>query len=491
MSNEIKCPHCGEVFKIDESNFDSIVKQIRNHEFNEELEKRVKEKVQLEMSESASKHKDELNDKSKEYEALKNKSYQLYIEQNNKIDLLNQELASLKEKQKNEIALEVSNAIRAKEETFNKEKKELENQIQNQDVNIASLNEQIKQSNLNKDNEIKLKVSDAIKEKEDLIKNLQASIDKMKIEYSSELNQIKSKKDQELLEANSKINQVQLESKLSLESERKNYELEIKNLNEQLQMAKDFKTRQSTKAIGESLEVYCHNEFDKIRFVAFPNAYFDKDNKISDSGSKGDFIFRDYADGIEFVSIMFEMKNEADTTEKKHKNEDFYKELDKDRKEKNCEYAILVSMLEADNDYFNQGIVNVSHLYPNMYVIRPQFFIPIIGLIRTEALKNLNAKKELELAKQQDVDFTNFTNNLLDFQTKFSKNYESAHTQFEKSIEEIDKSISHLQKVKDALTSCDRQLRLANDKAQDLSVKKLTKNAPSVATRINESTNNE
>ena len=295
-------------------------------------------------------------------------------------------------------------------------------------------------------------------------------------------------KDKEIADLNYKIQCLNNEHLTEKEKLKNRYEIELDGVKEQLAFYKDFKAKQSTKAIGESLEQYCYDEFNKIRSVAFPNAYFEKDNVISkESGSKGDFIFKDFDnDGTEIVSIMFEMKNEVDTTATKHKNEHFFKELDKDRKEKKCEYAVLVSLLEQDSELYNAGIVNVSYKYPKMYVVRPNFFIPIISLIKEGALNSLSYKKELELARSQDVDLHNFEENINKFKEGFGRNYELAAKRFKTAVEEIDKSIDHLQKIKDALLSSENNLRLANDKAQDISVKKLTKNAPSVAKKIND-----
>ncbi|MBO4450063.1 MAG: DUF2130 domain-containing protein [Clostridiales bacterium] len=261
---------------------------------------------------------------------------------------------------------------------------------------------------------------------------------------------------------------------------------EIKRKDEEIAYYKDLKARQSTKMVGESLEQHCEMQFNSIRMAAFPNAYFEKDNDAR-TGSKGDFIFRESdPDGVEFISIMFEMKNEMDETATKHKNEDFFKELDKDRKEKGCEYAVLVSLLEKDNDLYNNGIVDVSYKYEKMFVVRPQFFLPLISILRNAALNSLQYRRELALVKNQNVDVTNFENKLLDFQDKFSKNYASASAKFQTAIDEIDKTIDHLQKVKDNLIGSERQLRLANDKAQDLSVKKLTKGNPTMQAKFAE-----
>ena len=250
---------------------------------------------------------------------------------------------------------------------------------------------------------------------------------------------------------------------------------------------KDFKAKLSTKAVGESLEVYCHNEFEKVRSMAYPRAYFEKDNVVSKTGSKGDFVFKDYDEnGLEFISIMFEMKNELDTTSTKHRNEDFLKELDKDRKEKGCEYAVLVSMLEADSELYNQGIVDVSHRFPKMYVIRPQFFIPLISLLRNSALNSLGYIRELNRVKNQNIDIENFESRLMDFKDKFSRNYRIASERFLDAIDEIDKSIAHLQKIKENLLKSENNLRLANDKADDLTIKKLVANNPTMAEKFAE-----
>ena len=265
----------------------------------------------------------------------------------------------------------------------------------------------------------------------------------------------------------------------------KQHQDETQMLSDELARYKDMKAKMSTKMVGESLERFCSDEFDKMRMTAFPNDYFEKDNEVSQTGSKGDFIYRAYdEDGTEIVSIMFEMKNERETTEKNHRNADFFKELDKDRREKGCEYAVLCSLLEADSELYNQGVVDVSYKYPKMYVVRPQFFITIISLLRNAARTQLGLKKELVLAKQSNVDILEFEAQLEDFKTKFGKNYELASRRFRETIEEIDKSIEHLQKTKDALLGCDRNLRLANDKAESMTVKKLAKNSPSLLEQL-------
>ena len=289
-----------------------------------------------------------------------------------------------------------------------------------------------------------------------------------------------SEKQTEITKLKGQISNTEAQSKLKEQSLKEQYEDRLKLKDEQIEYYKDFKARQSTKMVGESLEQHCMNQFNSIRMTAFPNAYFEKDNDIR-SGSKGDFIFREAgADGTEFISIMFEMKNEMDETATKHKNEDFFKELDKDRRQKNCEYAVLVSLLEIDNELYNTGIVDVSYKYEKMYVIRPQFFIPMITLIRNAALNSLQYKQELQVVKNQQIDILHFEENMNAFKEGFARNYRIASDRFKTAIDEIDKTITHLQKTKDALLSSENNLRLANNKADDLSIKKLTKNAPSV-----------
>ena len=284
------------------------------------------------------------------------------------------------------------------------------------------------------------------------------------------------------------LKNAQLEKQNSENLLKGKYKTQIRDRDEQIERLKDMKAKLSTKMVGETLEQHCEIEFNKIRATAFRNAFFEKDNDAS-SGSKGDYIFRDFDDDEnEIVSIMFEMKNESDTTSTKRKNEDFLRELDKDREEKGCEYAVLVSLLEPDNEFYNTGIVDVFHKYEKMYVIRPQFFIPMITLLRNAAMHSLTYKSELALIREQNIDVTNFESQLEDFKTAFGKNYELASRKFSTAIDEIDKSINHLQKTKDALLSTDRNLRLANDKAQDVTIKRLTRNNPTMAAKFSETT---
>lgn len=332
-----------------------------------------------------------------------------------------------------------------------------------------------------------------LSEKDKKIQELEACIKNNEISRNLAISEARQLKDKELAEKNTEIIRLKdqlsnkdMEKQLGEESLKREYEAKLKHKDEQLKEKdeqidyyKDFKARQSTKMVGESLEQHCLSQFNSLRMTAFPTAYFEKDNDAK-SGSKGDFIFRESVEGTEFISIMFEMKNEMDETATKHKNEDFFKELDKDRREKKCEYAVLVSLLEMDNELYNNGIVDVSYRYEKMYVIRPQFFIPMITLLRNAALNSLKYRQELEAAKNQQLDIANFEENMNAFKQGFGRNYEIASKKFKTAIDEIDKTITHLQKTKDALLSSENQLRLANNKAEDLSIKKLTKNAPSV-----------
>lgn len=310
---------------------------------------------------------------------------------------------------------------------------------------------------------------------------LHNQLDKLELEQQSRLQSALTDVEKERDHLKNQLVLQEKESELSLASVRSDYEVQLKAVNEQVEFYKNFKAQQSTKAIGESLELYAETEFNKVRSYAFPNASFTKDNQVSHRGSKGDYIYRELdSNGVEILSIMFEMKNEADTTKTKHKNSDFFKELDKDRREKNCEYAVLVTMLEADNDYYNAGIVDVSHDYDKMYVVRPQLFIHLIGLLRNAALNSLKYKQELALVREQHIDITHFEEDLEQFKHAFAKNYQSASNNFKKAIDEIDKSIKRMEEVKRFLTTSENQLRLANNKLDDVSVKKLTRNNPTM-----------
>ena len=363
---------------------------------------------------------------------------------------LHKRAKELEDKNKSDLKMAQMQQEKSFAETISDKDKE----IANKDMEIQKLKNQIAMG----DSEKKLAITEAIRDKDKEIADINASV----------------------IELKSKLANQKTESELKEKNLEERYKNELKLKDEQIEQYKDFKARQSTKMVGESLEQHCQIQFNSLRMTAFPNAYFEKDNAVSGSGSKGDFIFRDFDDGQEFISIMFEMKNEMDTTATKHKNEDFFKELDKDRKEKNCEYAVLVSLLEADNELYNNGIVDVSYKYEKMYVIRPQFFIPMITLLRNAALNSLQYQKELAVVRNQQLDLYNFESNMQEFKDAFGKNYRLASEKFQTAIEEIDKTIEHLEKVKKNLMSSENNLRLANNKAEDLSIKKLTKNAPSV-----------
>ena len=363
---------------------------------------------------------------------------------------LHKRAKELEAKNKSDIQL----AKMEQEKSFSEAISDMDKKIADRDLEIQKLKNQIAMN----DSEKKLAVNEAVSDKDKEIAEREARIIELKGQLKNQEN----------------------ESALKEKSLEDSYKTQLKLKDDQIEQYKNFKASQSTKMVGESLEQHCQNQFNSIRMTAFPNAYFEKDNKVSESGSKGDFIFRDFDDGQEFISIMFEMKNEMETTATKHKNEDFFKELDKDRQEKGCEYAVLVSLLESDNDYYNNGIVDVSYKYPKMYVIRPQFFIPMITLLRNAALNSLQYQKELAIVRNQQLDLVNFESNMQDFKDAFGKNYRLASEKFQTAIEEIDKTIEHLEKVKKNLLSSENNLRLANNKAEDLSIKKLTKNAPSV-----------
>lgn len=398
--NDISCPHCGQAFKIDESGYVDILKQVRNQEFEHEIHERL--------------------------------------------ELAAKETASAVELAKSQLKAEWQGE-QAKRDA------ELQREQARREAEIQALKAKLDATQTERQLAVAQAVSDIEKQKEALANQLERAA---------------------------------LEKELSESALKDKYETQIKDRDDAIERLKDMKARLSTKMLGESLEQHCETEFNKIRATAFPRAYFEKDNDAR-SGSKGDFIFKDFDEqGIEIVSIMFEMKNEADATATKKRNEDFLKELDKDRTEKGCEYAILVSLLEADSDYYNTGIVDVGHRYPKMYVIRPQFFLSMITLLRNAAMGALAYKTELKLIKDQNIDITHFEDNLEKFKDAFGKNYELASRKFQTAIEEIDKSISHLQKTKEALLSSDRQLRLANDKAQDVTIKKLTRGNETMAAKF-------
>jgi hypothetical protein len=356
------------------------------------------------------------------------------------------------------------------------------------DAEIARLEEQLKTVAQSKQLEFNQALAEKATEIEKLKSQIAQSDSQKEVAVLKEQNKAKDDlkaKDELISQLRNQIVSEKSEASLREKNLKENYEAQLQEKQALVDLYKDFKSRLSTKMIGESLEVHCSDEFNKVRATMYPNAYFEKDNDAK-TGSKGDFIFKDYEDDIEYISIMFEMKNEMDTTATKHKNEDFFAKLDKDRNEKGCEYAVLVSLLEQDSDFYNEGIVDVSYRYPKMFVIRPQFFMPIIALLSKASKKGLEYKKQLAIAQSQSVDVTNFENQLLDFQEKFGKNYRLASEKFKTAIDEIDKSIQHLQKIKDALIGSENNLRLANDKAADLTIKKLTRNNPTMKAKFEE-----
>ncbi len=362
---------------------------------------------------------------------------------------------------------------------LNRREKELKEKLDAQ-IQIVKL-----QSEKNNDKEV-----EELKQKiNTLLNKLEASEQEKKLAVSeavSNKDKTIAEKDKQIISLQGQVNNIKKDAELEKKNLQEGFSIQLKGKDEQIAFYKDLKAKASTKLLGETLEQHCQIAFNQIRMTAFPNAYFEKDNTVSASGSKGDFIFKDKLDDVEFISIMFEMKNENDETATKHKNEDFFKELDKDRNEKGCEYAVLVSMLEPDSELYNAGIVDVSYKYPKMYVIRPQCFIAMITLLRNAALNSLSYKKQLIEVREQNLDISKFEDDLADFQDKFNRNYQLANDKFVKAIEEIDKTIDHLQKVKEGLIGSERNLRLANDKAQDLSIKKLTKNNPTMREKFEE-----
>lgn len=438
MKKELVCPNCHKVFTVDEADYASIVNQVKNAEFEEEMKRRMAEveeryrvKEQLSATKASEQMQNALNEKDR-----------LIDRKGSEIERLKQELEGIEAKK----AAELTVALADKQKKIS----ELELKLKEGEgeMKLAVINEQ------NKANE-KIQTKDAE------IAQLKANAELSKQAAAIHENTIK-----------------------------KEYELALKAAQEQVDYYKEMKLRMSTKMIGESLEAHCSTQFNQMMRSMLPNAYFEKDNDAS-GGTKGDFIFRDFADdGTEYISIMFEMKNEADETATKHKNEDFFKKLDADRTAKNCEFAVLVSLLESDNELYNGGIVDVSYRYDKMYVIRPQFFLPIISLLVQTSKKSLEYKQQLAIAKSQSVDVTNFENQLMEFKDKFANNYRLASEKFKKAIEEIDKSIDHLRKIKEALLGSENNLRLANDKAEALTIKKLTRNNPTMKAKFAEAKQN-
>ena len=461
----IKCPHCGESFTIDEAGYADIVQQVRNAEFDRELKDREKliendkqQAIKLAETKAAGEMQKMVSQKDAEIQGLKAQIESAGTAQ----DLAVQEAVADAQSKLADLQHQLEQAQHDRAHDAELAKAQLETQVQQtaaqKDTEIQQLKSQIESANLTR----KMEISEAV-----------------------------SKIERERDELKSSLEKAELEKDLESKSLKERYEMQLRDRDDEIERMKDFKARLSTKMVGESLEQHCQNEFNSMRMGAFPNAYFEKDNDAR-TGSKGDFIFRDYdrpegeEERTEVISIMFEMKNENETTATKHKNEDFFKELDKDRREKGCEYAVLVSMLEADSDLYNQGIVDVSYRYPKMYVIRPQFFIQMITLLRNAALNSLQYKLQLEEMRMQNIDITHFEDRLNEFKSGFERNYDLASRKFQTVIDEIDKSIDHLQKTKQALIGSENNLRIANNKVQDITVRKLTYKNPTMQQKFKE-----
>ena len=456
--NEIICPHCGKAFKIDEAGYADILKQVRDADFEKQLHERLmlaeqdkRNAIELAEAKLAGELQKAAAAKDSEIQTLK---AQLDAGEVQRQLAVTQALSAI-EKERDALASQLAQAQQEKDAAALlaevKMLAELQKSAASKDAEIQALKAQLDTLALNQ----KLALADSL-----------GTVEKERDEHKSSLER------------------AELVKQLAEKSLKDKYETQLKDRDDAIERLRDMKARLSTKMIGETLEQHCETEFNRIRATAFPRAYFEKDNDAR-SGSKGDYIFRDSDEsGTEIVSIMFEMKNENDLTATKNRNEDFLKELDKDRNEKGCEYAVLVSLLEPESELYNTGIIDVFHRYPKMYVIRPQFFIPIITLLRNAAMNAVKYKAELALVRAQNIDITNFENELETFKSAFSKNYDLASRRFQTAIEEIDKSIDHLQKTKEALLGTDRNLRLANDKAQDVTIKRLTRGNPTMAAKF-------
>ena len=458
--HEINCPHCGKAFKIDEAGYADILKQVRDGEFEKQLHER------LALAEQ---------DKQNAVELARAKAASEMQKAAAARDSEIQELRARLDAGEVARKLAVAEALHAVE----KDRDALANELAQEKLDKQSASQLAEARLVNE-----LQKAAATKDTE--IQGLKARLDAIEIAQKLEITKAVHAVEKDRDELKSGLERAELEKKLAEQSLRDKYETQIKDRDDAIERLRDMKARLSTKMVGETLEQHCETEFNRTRATAFPKAYFEKDNDAR-TGSKGDYIFRDSDEaGTEIVSIMFEMKNESDRTATKNRNEDFLKELDKDRTEKGCEYAVLVSLLEPDSELYNTGIVDVFHRYPKMYVVRPQFFLPIITLLRNAALNTLKYKSELALVKAQNIDITNFESDLDTFKAAFAKNYDLASRRFQTAIEEIDKSIDHLQKTKEALLGTDRNLRLAHDKAQDVTLKKLTRGNPTMAAKFAE-----
>ena len=545
---EIRCPKCQSVFQVDEADYASIVSQVKNAEFNGELNRRLEEvrkqyaaelkadvmKSEQTFGQQLSAKDLEIGEKNTEIERLKAqidsmaqaKALELAEEMSKK----DQEISELKAKIESTAqakALELAGEMNKKDQEISELKAKIESTAQakalelagemnKKDQEISELKAKIESTaqakalelagEMNKKNqeisELKAKIESMVQtnalelagelaKKDKEISELKSTISQSKdacqiavLEEQQKAQDALKEKDNKIVELTGMVNQQKNEAALRENNIKETYEIQLKKKQEEVDYYKDLKTRMSTKMVGETLEIHCSTEFNRMRPL-FPNAYFEKDNDAS-GGSKGDFIFRDYEDGFEYISIMFEMKNEMDQTATKHKNEDFLKKLDEDRRAKKCEFAVLVSLLEPESELYNTGIVDMSHRYPKMYVIRPQFFLPLITLLVQTSKKSIEYQRQLAIARSQSVDVTNFESRLNDFKEKFANNYRLASEKFKTAIDEIDKSITHLQKIKEALVGSERNLRLANDKADSLTIKKLTYNNPTMKEKFKE-----
>lgn len=545
---EIRCPKCQSVFQVDEADYASIVSQVKNAEFNDELNRRLEEvrkqyaaelkadvmKSEQTFGQQLSAKDLEIGEKNTEIERLKAqidsmaqaKALELAEEMSKK----DQEISELKAKIESTAqakALELAGEMNKKDQEISELKAKIESTAQakalelagemnKKDQEISELKAKIESTaqakalelagEMNKKNqeisELKAKIESMVQtnalelagelaKKDKEISELKSTISQSKdacqiavLEEQRKAQDAMKEKDNKIVELTGMVNQQKNEAALRENNIKETYEIQLKKKQEEVDYYKDLKTRMSTKMVGETLEIHCSTEFNRMRPL-FPYAYFEKDNDAS-GGSKGDFIFRDYEDGFEYISIMFEMKNEMDQTATKHKNEDFLKKLDEDRRAKKCEFAVLVSLLEPESELYNTGIVDMSHRYPKMYVIRPQFFLPLITLLVQTSKKSIEYQRQLAIARSQSVDVTNFESRLNDFKEKFANNYRLASEKFKTAIDEIDKSITHLQKIKEALVGSERNLRLANDKADSLTIKKLTYNNPTMKEKFKE-----
>ncbi len=458
--HEISCPHCSKAFQVDEAGYADIAKQVRDKEFERQLQDRLKLAEQ------------------EKHSAVK-------IAQT-EMDGRLHKTAAAKDAEIQDLKSKLSAEEAAKKFAVQEAVSKLEIECNELRATLKSSQQQSQSASKIAEAGFATQMQKAIADKDAEIQSLQSDLSKQETTQKLAITEAVGKVEKQRDDFKNDLDNAKTQRQLSEKSLKEKYETQIKDRDAAIERLKDLKAKLSTKMVGESLEQHCETEFNRIRPTAFPHAYFEKDNDAR-SGSKGDYIFRDRDEtGTEIVSIMFEMKNENDATATKKKNEDFLKELDKDRREKNCEYAILVSLLEPESDLYNSGIVDVFHRYPKMYVVRPQFFIPIITLLRNAAMKSLDYRKELELVRSQNIDITKFEDDLNAFKTGFSKNYDLASRRFKTAIDEIDKSIDHLQKTKDALLGTDRNLRLANNKAQDVTIKKLIRKNPTMADMFQE-----